>query len=276
MVSPSMYFPPSPFAREEAIKCAALVATAYDMYDQWIHQRKPKPKHFKWEPNDPSLKYSQPIWVEERFLKFFHHSEPFGFVAWDNEGCAYVVFRGTDSPEDWTEDAEAGQEPFSNIVHNYGKVHRGFYGVYIGIKDQAITILNEELPKAERLLITGHSLGSGISTLAVPDIITNTEYKPDQVSVKHYNFASPKVGNRDFAIAYNQNRVPTYRLVNSCDIVPDVPFSAVGKLRYQHIGIPIYFTAQYGTLAGNHNLKHAYEYALNNYTQPQGQVLAIV
>ncbi|MDY6781146.1 MAG: lipase family protein [Cyanobacteriota bacterium] len=273
MVSSPMYFPPSPFEREEALNCATLVGTAYDMYAQWVEQHKPQPEQFNWKPNDVlSLNYSKPIWVEEKFLKFFYHSEPLGFVAWSDRGTAYLVFRGTDSAEDWIEDVEVGQEPFSHIVPNYGKVHRGFYGVYLGMKGGAIATLDQAVPKAKRLFITGHSLGSGLSTLAVPDVIAHTQYQPDKLPIKHYNFASPKVGNLDFATAYNQNKVPTYRLVNTCDLVPDAPLSLMGRLRYQHIGIPVDFTAQYGTIAGNHNLKNAYEYALNNYTQPQSHV----
>lgn len=126
-------------------------------------------------------------------------------MAWDDEGSAYLVFRGTASVGDWIKDAKLREESFTNIVPNYGKVHGGFYQIYTGMKGEAIAAFNQELTTAKRLFITGHSLGCGISTLAVPDLITHTQYTPDKLPIKHYNFASPRVGNIDFAKAYNQN-----------------------------------------------------------------------
>ena len=41
---------------------------------------------------------------------------------------------------------------------------------------------------------TGHSLGCGLSTLAVPDVMTQRKFD----SVEHYNFASPRVGSLAF------------------------------------------------------------------------------
>lgn len=93
----------------------------------------------------------------------------------------------------------------------------------------------------------------------------------DNVPVLQYNLASPRVGNPEFASAYNGNKVPTYRIVNTCDIVPQVPSSVFGKLIFEHVGIPVDFTAQYGSLAGNHNSIDSYHYALTHPDQPQGK-----
>ena len=139
--------------------------------------------------------------------------------------------------------------------------------LYKSMSTDVIDTLNKvKQPKC--LYITGHSLGSGISTLAVPDIITNTDYRKEDVPILHYNLASPRVGNPEFASAYNNNKVPTYRIVNTCDIVPQVPPSVLDKLLFEHIGTPVNYTAQYGSLSGNHNSINSYHYALTHPEQP--------
>lgn len=128
-----------------------------------------------------------------------------------------------------------------------------------------------EVKDPKTLYITSHSLGSGLSTLAVPDVIMHTGYTKNNVPVFQYNLASPRVGNPEFASAYNGNQVPTYRIVDTCDIVPQAPPSLMGDLIFVHVGTPVDFTAQYGSLSGNHNLVNPYRYALTHPDQPQGK-----
>ena len=129
-----------------------------------------------------------------------------------------------------------------------------------------------EITNPKKLYITGHSLGSSLSTLSVPDIITNTKYKAS-LPVVHYNLASPRTGDPKFAAAYNANKVETYRVVNTCDIVPTVPLSVTSKDLplpiYQHVGVPVDFTAQYGSIVNNHSVSGSYLYALQHPEQPE-------
>ncbi len=119
MTSLPIYFPSPPFDLQEAITCSALVDTAYDMYQQWIDQDKPDRKHFKWTAKGPEMNYSKPIWGAEPDLWIFKHKEPFAFVASSNTGEAYLVFRGTESTQDWIADAKIGHEPYA-LAKGYG------------------------------------------------------------------------------------------------------------------------------------------------------------
>ncbi len=123
----------------------------------------------------------------------------------------------------------------------------------------------DEVGLIDTLYITGHSLGCGLSTLAVPDILTQKTFK----CLQHYAFASPRVGDPTFTEAYNANGVLTYRVVNTCDIVPQLPSPLLGEFVYKHVGIPVNFTAQYGGVGDNHNLTHAYGYALEHPHAPE-------
>ena len=173
-----MYFPAAPWNLDDALACSILVGTAYDMYKQWIAQDKPHESHFEWTPDGPQdLNYSKPIWGKTTVLWVIKHSEPFAFVAQDNAGTVYLSFRGTESASDWFEDAIIDQDPYT-FAPSYGEVHKGFLELYETIREDMLEALNAaQNPK--RLLITGHSLGSGLSTLAVPDIINNTAFKDE-------------------------------------------------------------------------------------------------
>ena len=267
MTSTPMYFP-SAFDMKDAKTCTDLVQVGYQMYAQWTRQNKPRHQdNFHWQaPVGTELSYSAPIWSKEKLFHFLRESEPFGFVARAADGDAHLVFRGTDSLDDWIENAQLEQTDYG-LVPGYGKVHKGFHSLYRSMRDEVHAQL-AALGSINRLWVTGHSLGSGLSTLAVPDLL-QAGVSPQLL---HYNLASPRVGDSDFAAAYNSNGAPTYRIVNTCDLVPEIPPAVLDSkgCLYQHIGTPVCFTAQYGSLSGNHSLMDAYDYALDHPEAPQG------
>jgi len=262
-----MYFPDK-FDLAKSHTCAQLVIYAYNMYSQWKMDGYPIQTKFDWKKpsSQTGFTFSNPIWsITHGWFSFLKPSEPFGFVAHDKNN-AYLVFRGTESAKDWVDNLEFSQTDYS-CVANYGKVHHGFFSIYKSLREECIEEL-QKLTDIDSLCITGHSLGSGLSTLAVPDMAAQFSFK----RVNHYNFASPRVGNKDFVHAYNSNGVTTYRLVNTCDIVPQVPLAAFNTLFstliYTHIAIPIDFTAQYDSIDGNHSMSDAYRYALEHPDNP--------
>ncbi len=268
-----MYFPPG-FDLETAKTTATLTNYAYGIYNQWIKQGKPRSeKHFQWKPpSNTSFIFSKCIWSSYKLLKIFNKSEPFGFVAKDKNNNGYLVFRGTESNIDWLNDIEVSQRRFA-IVSGYGNVHEGFYELYKSMRKDIFNILAEPNFKSIRkLYITGHSLGCGLSTLAVPDVLNKIKSLSSK-NVQHYNFASPRVGSPAFTNQYNGNGVTTFRIVNTCDIVPCVPLSTspieTSHLLYKHVGTPVDFTAQYRSIGGNHSLTGSYSYALANPKAPE-------
>jgi hypothetical protein len=132
-----------------------------------------------------------------------------------------------------------------------------------------------QLGTVTRLFFTGHSMGSALATLAVPDVANNSAIKPGNGrSYVQYNFASPRVGDHDFADAMNwSSQTPTFRVVNTEDVVPDVPTAAkILSSPYQHIGTQVDFTAAYFTVDGNHSMADCYWYAINHADAPQGPI----
>jgi hypothetical protein len=162
---------------------------------------------------------------------------------------------------------------------------------------ETITKLFEErqdlLSHNSKVFITGHSLGAGLATLAALHISKIAEKQDIKASINLYTFASPRVGDETFANQFNT--FPGYRIINSEDLIQSVPlpttqvvddetFNSMSPTRkartlwvrgiletitngqsakhYQHVGIPVTFTKQTGTIAGNHNLSKTYREAL--------------
>jgi hypothetical protein len=263
-----MYFPEG-LNLGEAVQLTELINTAYDMQSQWKQQGKPRRPDFQWTPKGPDLNYGQPLWGSDRFLYFIQEEEPFAFVATGADHLAYLVFRGTDSDADWVENLKFDQVDYSHAP-DFGKVNMGFNGIYSSMSADILQAL-ATIESPHRIFITGHSLGSSLSTLAVPDIVTNLP-GVEAAAIVHCNFASPRTGDPVFASAYNACAVETFRLVNTCDIVPNVPASVITKDLpiYKHVGIPVDFTAQYCSIPANHDITNSYGYALQHPQQPEG------
>lgn len=279
-----MYFPNS-FDLPTAVMCSQLVNTAYDMYHQWVAQGSPEnPSSFDWRPNGPNLHYGSPIWGTATMADV-PWLEPFAFIAQDDSGITYLAFRGSETDADFAEDADADQVPY-DLVAGFGSVHAGFMNIYTteyswfedthpSLRTSLLGMIKDLASPTTALYVTGHSLGSGLATLCVPDIMTNSQFSGNAVPVYCYSLASPRVGDPIFAYAYNFNlSVPTYRVFNTEDIVPDAPPAVLDDLIYEHVGIPVCFTAQYGSTAGNHDYAACYYYALENPENPQGPVVS--
>lgn len=263
MSSLPLYFPQG-FALPRALLCAQLVGAAYDQYDQWRSQDRPRrPQDFHWQP--PQMEgwsFSAPVWSILSELYFLNESEPFGFAARDPQGETYLVFRGTDTVQDWLDDLDADQRsyPWQGGV---GQVHDGFLKLYASLRDLALQALDGLQPNGP-LWACGHSLGCALSSLAVLDL---RERWPD-LPLQHYNFASPRLAAPDFAAHYNALQVPTFRLVNDSDLVPQVPPGVSGDWLYQHLGLAVTFTASYAGVAADHSLSDCYLYALQHPQAP--------
>lgn len=164
---------------------------------------------------------------------------------------------------------------------------------------ESITQLFDErddlLTNYSQIFITGHSLGAGLATLAALHISQIAKKKGINASINLYTFASPRVGDEIFATHFTD--IPyCYRVINSEDLIQAVPLPTTqvidpatlngmksaekqrvdfvkeflkkitggqNEKHYQHVGIPITFTKQTGTVGGNHNLTVTYREALN-------------
>jgi triacylglycerol lipase len=255
-----------------AEQLAALVLAAYDASRTPAARRSQWPLPSRWELCS-TFSARLP----------FHDTETFGFVVRDvGTGDAYVAFRGTEDLDDWLINVEVRQVAQQ---HGWGMVESGFSDVY----DQCSPVIRETVSRlsANRVYVTGHSLGSALATLCAADLKAALGITPIL-----YTFASPRTGDRAFATRFNAECPDTWRVANTEDIITTVPpatsvietghpdllatiirFLArlplagrwlrhrVGLTRmwrsddvYEHVGAPVVFTKNNGTVLANHDM----------------------
>jgi hypothetical protein len=265
--------------------CNFLVNVLGKMYAQWVKAGSPTQSEFSWgtgqsiEPADVcsitkaefnvnEFSFGSLIWSTFTILGKTY-AEPFGSVVKDKNGNLYLAFRGSKSQIDFLVDSEytpvAYSAPTSNAPSNI-EVAKSWYKVYTGLLSDLRKELGPYLGSGNKITVTGHSLGSTLATLAVPEAVANN------MQVYHYNSASPMVGLQSFADYYQSLTInETFRLVNMKDTVPEVPNNLQHKKpihEYVHVGTQISFQADYGAEKKNHDPCCSYAYALWNPHRP--------
>ena len=165
-----------------------------------------------------------------KLLGTINVAETQGFVCKRNvpnePSYVIVAFRGTEKKvSDWLTDARAVPTVQGTI-----KVHTGFLEAFTiktdskgkTAKDRMQAILNLAEAKDENdnplpLFITGHSLGGALALLATRLIASN-------VNGACYTFGAPRIANYAY---FERVKTPVYRIVNSSDVVPNVPPGAI-------------------------------------------------
>ena len=153
-------------------------------------------------------------------------SEAFSIFYKPSQNRIVVSFRGTSSPVQLMQEfmnplgiTYALQSGFPNV-----RITTYFYNRYkntIRTKlFQDIKSVKAKYPTAS-YIITGHSLGAALATLAAFDLSRSGMIHASKMQV--YNYGSPRVGNFEFVAAFAKERIPIYRIVNSRDPVAHVP-----------------------------------------------------
>jgi len=143
-----------------------------------------------------------------------------------------VVFRGTDSLQDWAYNVHFVKKHISDGI----RVHKGFYQLLhtnhvFETLSACLHDLSEQYPEYD-IYVTGHSLGSALAT------IFGFEYACSSCqNVIVVSFASPRVGNKAFRKSFDSiPNLKHYRISNARDIVTAIPFG----FNYQHVGYNIH------------------------------------
>ena len=132
---------------------------------------------------------------------------------------AVLAFRGSDpvTLPTWLTDAVV---KLVEREHYDGRVHRGFSSALHRTWDKVERLLDEVGDKP--LFLTGHSMGGALAVLTACRLA-----KLGRAPVATYTFGSPRLGDRTFCAGY---KLPTYRVVNRLDLVPELPLASVKRL----------------------------------------------
>jgi hypothetical protein len=132
---------------------------------------------------------------------------------------AVLAFRGSDpvTLQTWVTDA------VTRLVERKeyeGRVHLGFSSVLKRTWRKVEQTL--DLAADKPLFLTGHSMGGALAVLTACRLA-----KAGSPPVATYTFGSPRVGDPVFCAGYE---LPTYRLVNRLDLVPEMPLASLKRL----------------------------------------------
>ena len=170
-----------------------------------------------------------------------------------------IVFRGTQEPDEWIANINAAQTDYQSNNSQAGKVHQGFYSLYTSNLAIPIRKARRSFDPNIPCYVTGHSLGGAMAVLAALDLARNFEGFRQQIRM--YSYASPRVGNPDFAQFFNSHVPNSYRIVNYADSTWLLPPTQLKDSVYLHVGQAWSFINQTGDLNPNHQLA-AYQAAI--------------
>ena len=271
------------FDLDRAIELLNLVDEAHELFfvtnkgwNEWIDndtaipssQQKEYSAKVDWNNDYELLKHL----VDKRDRNW----ELVGFIAKHKtkDDNIYVVFRGTLIPDEWINNLRIAQNdaPADRDV----EIHKGFLETCTKGRESIREQINETLRSiissnnTFNIYLTGHSRGGALATVTLYLMENDLDLKSH--STKLYTFASPRVGDSDFAQQFDLN--DCFRIANSEDLVPKLPLATLTLFslanipfarrffpqnmsdchNYEHVGQSIYFTFQKGDIPNNHTI----------------------
>lgn len=156
-----------------------------------------------------------------------------------------VAFRGTSTWTDWTYNLDVRMV---NSDSCRGRVHSGFKRQWLSIRKAVIDHMDTyDEAKYDDILVTGHSLGSGIGSIAAVEIATLFESK----RVHLITFGAPRYGDKTFVKESIMKLADVARYVCGYDPIPFIPvmFSSYGVYWHLHNGNLVRKLDSFGALA---------------------------
>jgi predicted lipase len=262
--------------RQEAFFYGQFVQAAYTMF------RNHNPDPLRPEPAGIPDGWELGAWIHmSDFLLTFKEPEFYGIVCRkiDDPDRRIIAIRGTEGAIEWIDDAAALPKHFRQVP-DAGCVASGFDRIYSSLKvvkrrlaeDRAAAApgavaepetfdgsfaeqldqlaIRRELARGVRrtatearpqrpMVVTGHSLGAALTTLFVME--NESKHKFDITTC--CTFASPRVGDLEFARTFDRLPIDSWRIVNTLDVVPKLPPHIPLVLEYDHVDTAYPFTS---------------------------------
>ncbi|KAI4122262.1 MAG: hypothetical protein LQ338_005909 [Usnochroma carphineum] len=158
------------------------------------------------------------------------HFDDTGYIAVDDTNKIVVLaIRGSVSKKNWHADWDMIRTKI-NFCHEC-HVHRGFKNSWEEVKDAVIGNMQKavELHPDYRIVVTGHSLGAAVATLAAGELRRIDDHFKDATEL--YTFGSPRLANREAARWLSEQSRLSWRITNQDDLVPRLPPRVFG---YHH------------------------------------------
>jgi predicted lipase len=184
----------------------------------------------------------------------------YGFLL-ESPDDSILVFRGTQRTAEWIGNIYAVQQDYINpqTGTSIGRIHQGFRRIADTIINPLAVDAVEAINPNKPCYVSGHSLGSALATILALDIALAVPELQPQLQV--YVYASPRVGNPEFARNYAQILPNTFRVTNLADPIPTMPPTKL-RAEFVHVGEEWSFVSQGGDILPNH-IVDTYRRAVN-------------
>ncbi len=208
----------SKYFEHEELLSPPVKRAAYSDRTAWLMAKMSKLAYLPFEKDDAELKTALKE-ADFSLVKPFNQDGTQAFLAKrDSDKMAVLSFRGTQT-EGLT--LETFFDVFTDLYatmhtdQNNVKTHKGFLLAFQKIQADVSQQFQSLIDYG--LYITGHSLGGALA------LIATSEINSDNLGAC-YAFGSPKVGNEEFD---DKIKAPIYRVINSFDVVPFLPFTPI-------------------------------------------------
>lgn len=195
-------------------------------------------------PNPPGFTNQLRVEGTDPINKTYHM---YGYIFWNNTGQAIFTFTGTHFISEWVSDLMYTLVPATalNGYQDGVMCHKGFYNIYLSVRDVYWNWWNQYGAGIKNLFITGNSLGGALSTICSFDFAGVTE-------IIHYSFAAPRSGNVAYANTFAERLPTSLRVNNTEDIIPALPPATWDKNTFSQTIGSIPFTISLGSLLEDH------------------------
>mmetsp|Transcript_23824 Transcript_23824/g.62385 ORF Transcript_23824/g.62385 Transcript_23824/m.62385 type:complete len:309 (-) Transcript_23824:402-1328(-) len=192
-------------------------------------------------------------------------SDTHGFVAVDDAAkTLYVAFRGTADLRNWITDLDAITKANVTLPLCGGSdgvaarvlVHSGFYYGFEALRMQMNTALRALATTGRadyKVVVTGHSLGAALATLAGVALVCDDRFNSQPLVV--YNFGSPRIGNDalyELVEVALSDQLRILRHTHWQDPVPHLPLEMMG---YHHVAREYFLGEYWAPPQGNHSVQ---------------------
>lgn len=184
------------------------------------------------------------------------------------QDCLILCFAGTTSFDQWLASADFRNSvpPFLKEKAPNVKIHTTYWKMYDSIRPRVMEILQLTLGPKTKIFVTGHSLGGSFAAICYIDLIAHNLAKGRR---SLYVFGTPRTGNKVFGEMISADN-SSFRVSNSEDVIPSLPFPVMSDNYYSHFGQNVQFALNLKNLLFNHTNAYA------EYLQPLERVYTTV
>ncbi|MBE9140937.1 lipase [Nodosilinea sp. LEGE 07088] len=184
----------------------------------------------------------------------------YGFLL-ESDDDSILVFRGTQRTAEWIGNIYAVQQPYPDPTtgESLGNIHAGFRRIADSIINPLAVDAVKQINPTKPCYVSGHSLGAALATVLAMDIAVAVPDLQPQLQV--YVYASPRVGNPEFARSYAERLPNSFRITNLADPIPTMPPTKL-RAEFVHVGEEWAFVSQAGDILPNH-IVDTYRRAVN-------------